>query len=76
MAESIDFKKYRYFHNYGIIRMDRETKKLEHFIHGRFVETVFKTDIEVRAHDGFDDLSELEDIPRSIRLLKEELGIE
>jgi len=56
--------------------MDKKTGKIERFIHGKFVETIFKTDIEKRLNDGFDGISELrEDSPGEIIFLKEQLNI-
>jgi hypothetical protein len=76
MVQSIDYKKYRYFYDLGIVRMDRKTGNIERFIHGKFEKTTFNTDIEKRLNDGFDNISELrEDSPGEFRLLKEELNI-
>jgi hypothetical protein len=76
MSQNIDYKKYRYFYDLGIIRMDRKTREIERFIHGKFVVTIFKTDIEKRLNDGFDGISELrENSPREIIFLKEQLNI-
>jgi hypothetical protein len=76
MTQNIDYKNYRYFYDVGIVRMDRKTGKTERFIHGEFVETIFRTDIENRLNDGFDGISELrEDSHREMEFLKKELGI-
>jgi hypothetical protein len=74
MGKNIDFKKYRYFYNHGIIRMNVETKEFERFLRDKFVKTGPIVDIEDRLNDARDDLSELtENSSNELAFLKSEL---
>ena len=72
MKHDVDFKKYKYFFDGFIIRMDKKTKKTEMFVKGKFVDTIFKTDITEKAKSGFDDMVEIKDA--DMQFLKESIA--
>jgi len=74
MENKINFIKYRYIYFNGIVRMDRKTKKCERFIHGKFVETKIRSNIEDLLREGFSDVFELDEgTSRELAFLKSEL---
>lgn len=71
MTDSVDFKKYKYYYNGWVARVNKETGKTEMFLKGVWVlckpETV-KT-LDLQAHFGDSDVSELSDSNRDKKLL-------
>ena len=75
MNNDIDFKKYKYFYDGSIIRINKASKEVERLYNDGFKVIVPKRDYEDRLNDGFDELSELqENSTRDIDLLKRELN--
>ena len=71
----IDFKKYRYFYNGAIFRMNRENKQVERLWKGEFYLIHPTRSFDEKINDSFDDLSELfENSNRDIDLLQRELN--
>ncbi len=74
MAEKIDFKKYKYFYDGSIIRVNRETQKTEMLYNGKFIEISPKKSYEDMAKDPHTDATEItEGAKINMELLKREL---
>lgn len=74
MSNNISFKKYRYFYDGSIVRVNKETNETERLYKGGFKTISPKRSYDDRLKDGFDELSELkEKSARDLDLLKREL---
>lgn len=73
MTDNIDFKKYKYYYNGWIARVNKKTGEAEMFMNGNWVsckpETAKRLDLQ--AHFGDTDVSELSDCNRDKSLLLE-----
>ena len=71
----IDFKKYRYFYNGAIFRINKETEQVERLWKGEFHLIHPTKSFDETINDPFDDLSELfENSNMDIDLLQRELN--
>lgn len=75
MENYIDFKKYRYFYDGNIVRINRVTNEVERLYADGFKHILPKRNYDERLKDGFDELSELqENSSIDFELLKRELN--
>jgi len=74
MTNNISFKKYRYFYDGSIVRINKETNETERLYKGGFKPISPKRSYDDRLKDAHDELSELqENSARDMDLLKREL---
>ncbi len=72
--QCIDFRRYKYFYNGWIARKDRQTNQSELFYQGKWTPWQFGTDLDLLAHFGDTDVSELSDCERDRMLLQKEMN--
>ncbi len=75
MTNNIDFKKYKYYYNGWIVRVNKETSEAEMFMNGNWVSCKPGTakNLDLQAHFGDTDVSELSDCNRDRTLLLEKM---
>lgn len=75
MSNDVSFKKYRYFYNGAIFRIEKTTGKVERFWNGKFCPISPERSFDDLIKDPRDDMSELQaNSARDLDLLKRELN--